>query len=79
MFYIDCHSSIDDTYQIYCENLVRYFFVDNYLRSVEYYRLAVQHRIGYIVDCLHLDRKFAKTHLNSLYGIIAYKESDNNA
>lgn len=69
---------IDEIYQTYCENLVRYFFVDKYLRSVEYYRLLVQHRISYIVDRLNLDRKFAKTHLNSLYGIIAYREDNNN-
>ena len=73
--YIDCRSSIDEIYQIYCENLVRYFFVDRYLRSVEYYRLAVQQRINYIVDRLNMDRKFAKTHLSSLYGITAYKEA----
>lgn len=54
MMYIDCRSSIDGIYQIYYENCVRYFFIDKYLRSVEYYRLAVQNRIDYIVWRLKL-------------------------
>ena len=52
--YWDCRSSIDEIYQIYCENLVRSWFVDNLLRSVEYQRLAWLHRIDYLVWRLHL-------------------------
>lgn len=46
--YFDCRSSIDEIYQRYCENLIRTWFIDKYLRSVEYQRLAWLHRINYI-------------------------------
>lgn len=49
MMYCDCRSSIDEIYIRYCENLVRTWFIDRYLRSVEYQRLAWLHRIDYIV------------------------------
>ena len=54
IIYCDCRSSIDEIYQIYCQNLVRSWFVDQYLRSVEYQRLAAQHRINYLVRRLGL-------------------------
>ena len=44
----------DEIYYLYCQNLMRTWFIDNYLRSIEHYRLAVQHRINYIVRRLHL-------------------------
>lgn len=54
MIYCDCRTSIDDLYFIYCQNMIRAYFVDKYLRSVEYQRLATQHRIDYI--CWRLKR-----------------------
>lgn len=54
IIYCDCRSSIDMEYLIYCRNLVTYWFVDQYLRSVEYQRLATQHRINYLVRRLGL-------------------------
>ncbi len=47
--YYDNRMTNDEIYQLYCENLVRSWFVDNLLRSVEYQRLAWLHRIDYIV------------------------------
>ena len=63
-----------DEYILYCQNAIRCYFVDRYLHSMEYEKLRVQHRIGYIEDHLKLDRRFAKLHLSSLYGMIAYRK-----
>lgn len=54
MYFCDCRLSVNEIYQIYCENLVRSWFVDNLLRSVEYQRLAWQHLINYLVWRLKL-------------------------
>lgn len=62
-----------DEYILFCQNAIRCYFVDRFLHSMEYEKIRAQHRVGYLVDRLDLDRKFAKTHLNSLYGVCAYR------
>ena len=64
----------DDEYILYCQNAIRCYFVDRYLHSIEYEKIRVQHRIGYIVDHLKLDRHLAKLYLNSIYGVLAYRK-----